>query len=394
MPIDPVKYSYNVVKPFSYETSTSPVGQRAHVNSTRNFGSHTLSGVTRGAVAGPYGAAAGAALGLAGDIWEMVASRQRAERANQESQKAAMEASARSSAEARAARNWNSEESQIRRMRMAGLSPGLAYGQMSPSTAQPAPQEKADVHKADTPKLNSDDLLRALQLLVQQQQADTALAAQQSSSALQGSQTQLNLIDSLTRNQANLANIGKILSDESLNDAQKNRIITLLVGEQNLLDAQAFNQNANARLSNADADVVENTGLAKAESEIARNNASANLSNQEAKALQLEYDINSTEWNNLKSFLAEYNFGDMVAPIALRAIRSLADNTGQTLNGILSNLTHISTKFGDWIVDYIDMFTPQVDVFDDESSESGYDKKRGSHSSSKERHQTHTRKRK
>lgn len=193
----PLDYSYKVVKPFAYETSTPPVGQLSHTNSTRSFGSGILSGAGAGSSFGPYGAAVGAAAGLATDLWQAVYAKRRAEEANEEAKKAAAEASARSSAEARAARNWNSEQSQIRRMRMAGLSPGLAYGQMSPSTAQPAPQDKADIHKADTPKFDNESILRALEYLTRQQQADTALAAQQSTSALQGSQTDLNLIDKL-----------------------------------------------------------------------------------------------------------------------------------------------------------------------------------------------------
>ena len=325
MPIDPTSYSYKLVKPFAYESTTSPIGIKGHTYGTRDLGKSALGGAATGSAFGPYGALVGAAVGLGTDLWQARYSKKRAEEANEESRKAASEASSRASTEARIARAYNSEQSQIRRMRMAGLSPGLAYGQMSPSTAQVASQEKADVHKADTPKFDNESILHALQLLINQQNANTQAAAQLSSSELQGSQTQLNLIDSLTRNQTNLASISKILSDTSLNDAQKTRIISLLLPEQSLLESQALNQEAAARLSEANADVVENTGIAKAESEIARNNASANLSSQEVKAMQLEYDINSMEWNNLKAFLKEYNYGDMVAPIALRAIRSLAD---------------------------------------------------------------------
>ena len=195
---DPVSYSYNVVKPFAYETTTQPVHQKGYTNSTHNFGSNTASGASIGSAFGPYGALLGSAVGLGTDIWQAVYAKRRAAEANEESRKAAAQASARSSAEARAARNWNSEQQQIRRMRMAGLSPGLAYGQMSPSTAVAAPQEKADVHKADTPKFDNESILRALELLVKQQQADTALAAQQSTSACKV-QIDLNQIDKLYR---------------------------------------------------------------------------------------------------------------------------------------------------------------------------------------------------
>ena len=215
----PLDYSYKVVKPFAYETSTPPVGQLSHTNSTRTFGLGTLSGAGAGSAFGPYGAAVGAFAGLATDLWQAVYAKRRAKEANEEAKKAAAEASARSSAEARAARNWNSEQAQIRRMRMAGLSPGLAYGQMSPSTAQPAPQEKADVNKADTPKFDNESILRALEYLTRQQQADTALAAQQSTSALQGSQTDLNLIDKLYKGAEYQANIASILANKDLSAA-------------------------------------------------------------------------------------------------------------------------------------------------------------------------------
>lgn len=123
---DPVQYSYNVVKPFAYENTTSPVHQKAQVNGTRFNGHGTLSGASLGgSIGGPWGAAIGAAAGLATDLWQAHFSKKAAERANKEAKKAADVAYARNAAEARAAREWNSEQSQIRRMRMAGLSPVL-----------------------------------------------------------------------------------------------------------------------------------------------------------------------------------------------------------------------------------------------------------------------------
>ena len=278
---DPLSYSYNVVKPFAYETTTQPVHQKGYTNSTRNFGSGTLSGASAGSAFGPYGAALGGAVGLGTDIWQAIFAKRRAAEANEESRKAAAEASARLSAEARAAREYNSEQSQIRRMRMAGLSPGLAYGQMSPSTAVAASQEKADVHKSATPKFDNESILRALELLVKQQQADTAFAAQQSTSALQGSQIDLNQIDKLYRGAEYQANILATLADAGKSDAEKLEIIKLLSSRQNNLDA-------NTRNLNAAANVVEKTGVDLANSQIASYTASAELAKQQKDTLKLE----------------------------------------------------------------------------------------------------------
>ena len=157
MPINPTEYSYKVVKPFAYENTTSPLGQKAHTNSTSQITS-TLDGAASGSAFGPWGAGIGAAIGLVSDLWQARYAKKRAKEANKEARRAAAESSARLSSEARAARNYNSEQAQIRRIRMAGLSPGVAYGQMSPSTAQPASQDKADVYKSDTPKFDNEQL--------------------------------------------------------------------------------------------------------------------------------------------------------------------------------------------------------------------------------------------
>lgn len=350
---DPLSYSYNVVKPFAYETTTQPVHQKGYTNSTRNFGSGTLSGASAGSAFGPYGAALGGAVGLGTDIWQAIFAKRRAAEANEESRKAAAEASARLSAEARAAREYNSEQSQIRRMRMAGLSPGLAYGQMSPSTAVAASQEKADVHKSDTPKFDNESILRALELLVKQQQADTAFAAQQSTSALQGSQIDLNQIDKLYRGAEYQANILATLADAGKSDAEKLEIIKLLSSRQNNLDA-------NTRNLNAAANVVEKTGVDLANSQIASYTASAELAKQQKDTLKLEYDINEMQWNQVKSFMKEYQMGDLLTPVVMRALSSFANNTGQTISSVISSLGSVGSS----IIDIINRFIPEAEFED------------------------------
>ena len=344
---DPVSYSYNVVKPFAYETTTQPVHQKGYTNSTHNFGSNTASGASIGSAFGPYGALLGSAVGLGTDIWQAVYAKRRAAEANEESRKAAAQASARSSAEARAARNWNSEQQQIRRMRMAGLSPGLAYGQMSPSTAVAAPQEKADVHKADTPKFDNESILRALELLVKQQQADTALAAQQSTSALQGSQVDLNQIDKLYRGAEYQANIFATLADASKSDAEKLEIIKLLSSRQNLLESQANAADASARQSNANAEVTETYGGELALSEIARNGALTKLSKQQAHEIAWNLGLSQSNYDQIVRKLAENGYDDSYAPVVLFAIESIAKNSGQIVNGGISNAFKLITEFFD-----------------------------------------------
>ena len=217
----PLDYSYRVIKPFAIENSTAPFHPKGVVNGTRFRGTGTLSGAASGAFGGPVGAAVGAGVGLLTDLWQVFAARKNAEVANEQARDAAAEESARASSEVRAARAYNSEQSQIRRMRMAGLSPGLAYGQMSPSTATAAPQEKADVHKADTPKFDNESILHALQLLINQQNANTQAAAQVSTSDLQSTQAQLNRIESQFKAQEKLAGISAVLAQKDLTDEEK-----------------------------------------------------------------------------------------------------------------------------------------------------------------------------
>lgn len=365
---DPVSYSYNVVKPFAYETSTPPVHQKAYTNSTHNFGSNTASGASLGSALGPYGALLGSAVGLGTDIWQAIYAKRRAAEANEESRKAAAQASARSSAEARAARNWNSEQQQIRRMRMAGLSPGLAYGQMSPSTAVAAPQDKADVHKADTPKFDNESILRALELLVKQQQADTALAAQQSTSALQGSQIDLNQIDKLYRGAEYQANILATLADANKSDAEKLEIIKLLSSRQNNLDASTRNLNAAA-------DVTEQTGVDLAKSQTASNNASAAVNTQQAAILKLTYDLDNAQWNSIQKFMKDNGFDESLAPLIMKALTSIANNSGKTLESVLSSLASLP---GSVVEHYLNKFMPEYeDYIETEKSGSkskyGYD---------------------
>lgn len=344
---DPVSYSYNVVKPFAYETSTPPVHQKAYTNSTHNFGSNTSSGASIGSAFGPYGAFLGSAVGLGTDIWQAIYAKRRAAEANEESRKAAAQASARSSAEARAARNWNSEQQQIRRLRMAGLSPGLAYGQMSPSTAVAAPQEKADVHKADTPKFDNESILRALELLVKQQQADTALAAQQSTSALQGSQIGLNQIDQIYRGVEYQAKISGILADKDLSDAKKIEILSLLTNRKENLDANTNVANANARLANANASVTEEYGDDLALSEIAKNGALTKLSKQQAREISWNLGLTQQNYEQIVRELAANGFDDSYAPVVLYFVENLAKSSGSMANGVINNATNLISGFFD-----------------------------------------------
>lgn len=325
---------YQVIKPFAYQTTTPPVHPTGTSASTRSGGASSfLSG------------AAGFA-GLASDIWQAVYAKRRAEEANKLSFKAAADSSARASAEARAARNWNSEQAQIRRMRMAGLSPGLAYGQMSPSTAVAAPQDKADVHKADTPKFDNESLLRALELLVKQQQANTASAAQESTAELQGSQVDLNKIDQLYRAAEYQANISSILANKELTDAKKIEIIQLLESRQNNLDAATRNLNAAANVS-------EKTGVDLANSQIASNNASAAVNTQQAAILKLTYDLDNAQWISIQKFMKDNGFDDSLAPLVMKALSSIANNTGKTLESVLSSLSSLP---GSIVENYLEKF--------------------------------------
>lgn len=384
--------TYAPVRNFAYNSTTEPVHPKGDDYNNTSFSKFSKLG-EKVPFLGSFISAAG---GIVSDIWQSNMAQSAARYANRISRENAARANAASIAEARAAREWNSEQQQIRRMRMAGLSPGLAYGQMSPSTAQAANIQQADSHKPDTPQLRgADELIKALKLMIDQQQADTAAAAQASNATLQGSQTQLNLIDALTRNQSNLTNIAEVAARKDWTDAQKLELITLLAGKQQIQNAEVENLNASARNANANAAVVEATGVRAAESEISKNLAAANLSKQQEESLKLEFNINNQQWSNLSKMLEDYGYGDLLAPVVMRVITSMAENAHVSISTILNNLTHFSGSIMDAVMDYLGLTSESVetrtelDSFDQESS---YNKGRSESSGSRSHTTTTTRK--
>lgn len=341
----------NIIKPSAYMNSTAPVHEKGHANGHRFNGSGTLGGASVGSAFGPYGAAFGALVGLGTDIWQAVYAKKRAKEANEQAEKAADVAAARNSAEARAARNYNSEQAQIRRMRMAGLSPGLAYGQMSPSTAQAPTIDKADVQKADTPKFDNESLLHAIQLLINQQNANTQAAAQQSAANLQDTQADLNRIEQGYKAQLGLANIASLLSSKELSDQQKLNLIAKQLPEIELLQSQANATDANARQANANANVVEQTGVDLAKSQTSANKASASKSNAESQSIQFEYGISKDEYDSVVYILKNYSGSlsdsetKLMLPFVFHMLRSVADRSGSTVQSLIEQIAALPGTF-------------------------------------------------
>lgn len=333
-----------IQRPDAYNYATPPINRRGNVNG-HSVGKNASTFGALGSSFGPYGAALGASVGLASDLFQVAVARKNAEKANEQAERAAAQQAARAHDEAVSARNWNSVQEQIRRMRMAGLSPGLAYGQMSPSAAQPASPEKADVNKADTPKFDNESLLHALQLLINQQNADTQLLAQQSTSELQGSQVDLNLIDKLYKGRQYEATISSILADKDLTDTKKLEILQLLTGRQNLLESQANAADASARQSNANAEITETYGGDLALSEIAKNGSLTKLSKQQAHQISFDLGLTKSNYDTIVQKLAQNGYDDSYAPVVLFAIESIAKNSGQIVNGGISNAFKLITEF-------------------------------------------------
>lgn len=341
----------DIIKPSAYVNSTPSVHSKGYTNSHRSAGSGALSGAAAGSGFGPWGAAIGAAVGLGTDIWQAIYSKNRAKEANEEAKKAADAAAARNAAEARAARNYNSEQAQIRRMRMAGLSPGLAYGQMSPSTAQAPSIDKQDVNKADTPKFDNESILHAIQLLINQQNANTQAAAQQSAANLQGTQADLNRIEQGYKARLGLANIASLLSSKELNDQQKLNLIAKQLPEIELLQSQATATDANARQANATANVVEQTGVDLAKSQTSANKASARKSNAESQSIRFEYGISKSEYDSVVHILKNYSGSlsdsdvNVMLPFAFHMLRSIADRSGSTVQSVIDRVVALPGDF-------------------------------------------------
>lgn len=336
MPINPLDYSYKLVKPFAYERSTSPVGVRARTNSTASEEDEKDKDNKKNV---SFGSPLAAAINFATNLWTQKKADERAAIANKQAQRAAAEQANRAHAEAVSARNWNSEQSQISRLRMAGLSPGLAYGNMSPIPAQAASTDKADVTKADTPNFDTRALLEALDVMIKQQQANTAAAAQQSTSNLQASQTDLNLIDKVYRSQQFEADIANVLASKDKSAAEKLEILSLLADRQRNIQSQTSVNESAARASNAAANVTEQTGVDLALSQIASNMSSASLNAQQEQSLKLQYSIDDAQWKAVQGFMKEYGYGELLTPLVMKGLSSIAEQSGTTLNNIINSLS-------------------------------------------------------
>lgn len=318
------------------------------------FGKSTVTGASAGAASGGWiGAAIGAGVGLAGDVVGYFTNKKQQERANEFNKQQAADAFAREQMAQREAAHWNSEQAQVERLKKAGLSPALAYGQMSPSTMQAANSSAASA----APMPNQDFSGAASGA---EAGANAAISAQQAESLIelqsaQGAKTELERIqleiDNITRHRQNIAGIEQQLAAANLDKATKSRLELLMQEEKNQLLASIDNLKASsanfgaqakfisgAQTSQALADAnlkaaqttteKERPALVKAqvETEWSSSNLNVHLARESEERKNQVYLANkeySSHWDAIEGLLEDYGINKAYTPIAVKFLSAL-----------------------------------------------------------------------
>lgn len=230
------------------------------------FGGKTATGLAAGAATGnPWLAVLGAGIGLAGDVisWRQSYKVHKEDRDFNAQQASA--AFAREQMAQREAANWNSEMAQVERLKKAGLSPALAYGQMGPSTMGAASGSPAQAGSSPQADFNADGL-GVYNAAVAAEQASSLMNLQASEAAQTDAERVATEINNITRHRQNLAQLEQMLQSAGLDKATKEKIQFMMETERQQLLASIDNLGASTKNLNAQADFVSGpqTDLTKA----------------------------------------------------------------------------------------------------------------------------------
>lgn len=251
------------------------------------FGGKTATGLAAGSATGnPWLAVLGAGIGLAGDVisWRQSYKVHKEDRDFNAQQASA--AFAREQMAQREAANWNSEMAQVERLKKAGLSPALAYGQMGPSTMGAASGTPAQAGSTPQADFNADGL-GVYNAAVAAEQASSLMNLQASEAAQTDAERVATEINNITRHRQNLAQLEQMLQAAGLDKATKEKIKFMMETERQQLLASIDNLGASTKNLNAQADFVSGvqTDLTK---------ANVGLVNERVKTERSIQDLNSS----------------------------------------------------------------------------------------------------
>lgn len=328
--------------------------------SSYQFGKQTVSGAAAGAVsAGWIGSAIGAGVGLVGDVVGYFANKKQQERANKFNKEQAEASFAREQMAQREVAQWNSEMAQVERLKKAGLSPALAYGQMSPSTMQAASSDAASAAAMPNQSFGgaASGAEAGASAAISAIQADALIGLQQAEGAKAQVERMQIEIDNITRHRQNLAQLEAQLASGNLDRASAERVRLLMDVEKQQLESSIDNLKASTSQFNANAAYISGpqTNLANADiglksaqtatekerpallqSEKALNEENAKLSQQQKmESMEREaslYYANreySAHWNMVESVLKSHDIDLKYTPAAIKFLTALYPEIAQ-----------------------------------------------------------------
>lgn len=158
--------------------------------------------------------------------------------------------------ESRWAAAWNSPEHQVQQFKAAGLSPGLMYGQMAPSTAQAATGSPGGTVQAASAASSKSEFSRVVDQALKQKEIDSTAALQQSEVARNQVESMRVQIDNLSLHQRNLAQLDQWLASGELDRESAERIRLLRDNEAEQLRESINNLVASTGKINAEAKFI------------------------------------------------------------------------------------------------------------------------------------------
>ncbi|CAJ0610675.1 unnamed protein product [Cylicocyclus nassatus] len=245
------------------------------------------------------------------------------------------------------ANEWNREANQVLRYREAGLSPGLMYGQMSPSTSSSGSASMPDTPQAVASSINENPaLLQALQYLLQKQQVGADVDLISSQIRKNNAETNATSTDTLSLHERNLqtiqesiARMAEMASNVNLNDAQRDRI-------QKLLDQELAALEATVNKTSAEATYISGTQTDLGQSQIKVNDSQAEYitdyqapkTDEEIRKMSMENEKIASSINYIKDFLRNHNLDPNLLGSAVGFLESM-DNWVQVYNNYTRNET-------------------------------------------------------
>lgn len=288
--------------------------------------------------------------GLASDVTSYFLNKKSSERANKFASEEAEKAFAREYAASLEAREYNSEMNQVERMKKAGLSPALAYGQLSSSAMQPPSSSAASASQQAPASFDGavEGATQGMRIGIDAQKAESLIDLQSQQSAKTSVERVQVEIDNLTRNKTNIANYEALLASRDLDDATRRRIITLLDTEKEQLGETIRNlRAATSKLG------VETEFISGAQTEQAH--AASYLAYEQGKTQKSVRDLNEEHVNlsatQRKKIISEINRIDYDLDNDLEARQAVKDKLDEY---------GIDPRYWRYVSDFLREVAPEV----------------------------------